>query len=164
MLCPKCTKMRLIPSLTPLELNPAVRERYEGAGDETTRQELRALFDVIGTPAWSEVEGVQSRAWRNYLQVRTRVGSCQQIFTVAPSIVLVCLNMHYSFKTPSPPQTFPNPTFSVPLPSYSAAAALHLAGPCSFPLFVTSSWLFPCFYRTQVRKQSQRHLQRQRYK
>ena len=33
-----------------------------------TRKELQALFDVIGTPHWSDVEAVQSPAWRKYLQ------------------------------------------------------------------------------------------------
>lgn len=32
-----------------------------------TRRELQALFDVIGTPPWADLEGVQSAAWRQYL-------------------------------------------------------------------------------------------------
>ncbi|KAL6782484.1 hypothetical protein ACKKBG_A06950 [Auxenochlorella protothecoides x Auxenochlorella symbiontica] len=32
-----------------------------------TRRELQALFDVIGTPSWADVDKVQSPAWRRYL-------------------------------------------------------------------------------------------------
>ena len=51
------------------------REKYEGAGAEFTRQELRALFDVIGTPTWADIEDVQSTPWRHYLQARNLVTS-----------------------------------------------------------------------------------------
>ena len=34
----------------------------------TTRGELQALFDVIGTPSWAEAEDVQAPEWRTYLQ------------------------------------------------------------------------------------------------
>lgn len=51
-----------------LPKTPDTGERYqEGPGNPTTRQELHALFDVIGTPAWACIEGVQSPAWRSYL-------------------------------------------------------------------------------------------------
>ena len=50
-------------------LRGACREKYAGAGDETTRRELRALFDVIGTPTWADVAAVQSKPWRHYLEV-----------------------------------------------------------------------------------------------
>ena len=33
-----------------------------------TRKELAALFDVIGTPTWADVDGVAAGAWRAYLQ------------------------------------------------------------------------------------------------
>lgn len=39
-----------------------------GPSDSVTRKELGALFDVIGTPSWGDVEGVQSPVWRSYLQ------------------------------------------------------------------------------------------------
>ena len=45
-------------------------ESYDGAGAEFTRQELRALFDVIGTPTWADIEDVQSTPWRRYLEAR----------------------------------------------------------------------------------------------
>ena len=51
------------------------REKYEGAGAEFTRQELRALFDVIGTPTWADIEDVQSTPWRHYLQARRQRAS-----------------------------------------------------------------------------------------
>ncbi|GBF88001.1 Map2 kinase [Raphidocelis subcapitata] len=51
---------------------PASGERFTGsghpAGNSVTRQELRALFQVIGTPSWSCIEGVPNAAWRNYLR------------------------------------------------------------------------------------------------
>ncbi len=50
-------------------------EKYEGAGAEFTRQELRALFDVIGTPTWADIEDVQSTPWRHYLQARNLMTS-----------------------------------------------------------------------------------------
>jgi len=34
----------------------------------TTRSELMALFDVIGTPSWTDAEQVQAPEWRKYLQ------------------------------------------------------------------------------------------------
>jgi hypothetical protein len=39
-----------------------------GPGSSITRQELHALFDVIGTPSWSCIKAVPSEAWRNYLR------------------------------------------------------------------------------------------------
>eukprot|EP00887_Chlorella_sp_A99_P000345 scaffold13.g345.t1 len=36
-------------------------------GCETTRRELQALFDVIGTPTWADVAEVQEHSWRQYL-------------------------------------------------------------------------------------------------
>jgi hypothetical protein len=45
------------------------REKFIGGpSDSVTRKELGALFDVIGTPTWGEVDGVQSDTWRSYLQ------------------------------------------------------------------------------------------------
>ena len=51
-------------------MNCTCRESYDGAGAEFTRQELRALFDVIGTPTWADIEDVQSTPWRRYLEAR----------------------------------------------------------------------------------------------
>lgn len=53
-----------------LDASDVRSEKYEGAGAEFTRQELRALFDVIGTPTWADIEDVQSTPWRHYLQAR----------------------------------------------------------------------------------------------
>lgn len=39
-----------------------------GPSNSVTRKELQALFNVIGTPTWADVEGVQSQSWRAYLQ------------------------------------------------------------------------------------------------
>ncbi len=39
-----------------------------GPGNSTTQTELQALFDIIGTPHWTDVEALQSPAWRKYLQ------------------------------------------------------------------------------------------------
>ena len=45
------------------------RDRYAGgAGNATTRKELAALFAVIGTPSWADVDAVRSASWRAYLQ------------------------------------------------------------------------------------------------
>ena len=45
------------------------RDRFvAGPSNSVTRKELGALFDVIGTPSWADVECVQSSAWRSYLQ------------------------------------------------------------------------------------------------
>ena len=33
-----------------------------------TQTELQALFDIIGTPHWADVEAIKSPAWRKYLQ------------------------------------------------------------------------------------------------
>ncbi|CAG9462421.1 unnamed protein product [Pedinophyceae sp. YPF-701] len=35
--------------------------------DSTTRRELNALFDVIGTPAWACIENISDENWRRYL-------------------------------------------------------------------------------------------------
>ena len=50
---------------------PACREVFgaqAGPGNSTTQTELQALFDIIGTPHWADVEALQSPAWRKYLQ------------------------------------------------------------------------------------------------
>ncbi|KAL3143658.1 hypothetical protein ABBQ38_002453 [Trebouxia sp. C0009 RCD-2024] len=41
-----------------------------GAGpvNNTTQTELQALFDIIGTPHWADVEAISSRPWKKYLQ------------------------------------------------------------------------------------------------
>lgn len=39
-----------------------------GPGNSTTQTELQALFDIIGTPHWADVEALQSPAWKKYLQ------------------------------------------------------------------------------------------------
>ena len=36
--------------------------------NSTAQTELQALFDIIGTPHWADVEALQSPAWRKYLQ------------------------------------------------------------------------------------------------
>ncbi len=41
---------------------------YGSPVHSTTRVELQALFDVIGTPAWADVRSIQSPLWRSYLQ------------------------------------------------------------------------------------------------
>ena len=50
----------------------ACREVFGGGGmgplSSTTQTELQALFDIIGTPHWADVEALQSPAWRKYLQ------------------------------------------------------------------------------------------------
>ena len=47
----------------------ARRDKYAGgAGNATTRKELGALFAVIGTPSWADVDDVRSASWRSYLQ------------------------------------------------------------------------------------------------
>lgn len=45
------------------------RERFvAGPSNSVTRKELGALFDVIGTPSWADVDQVQAPSWRSYLQ------------------------------------------------------------------------------------------------
>ena len=39
-----------------------------GPVNSTTQIELQALFDIIGTPHWADVEALQSPAWKKYLQ------------------------------------------------------------------------------------------------
>lgn len=39
-----------------------------GPINNTTQTELQALFDIIGTPHWADVEALQSPAWKKYLQ------------------------------------------------------------------------------------------------
>lgn len=41
-----------------------------GAGpvNNTTQTELQALFDIIGTPHWADVEAISSGPWKKYLQ------------------------------------------------------------------------------------------------
>ncbi|KAA6421958.1 MAG: MAPK-related kinase [Trebouxia sp. A1-2] len=39
-----------------------------GPGNSTTQTELQALFDIIGTPHWADVEALQLPAWKKYLQ------------------------------------------------------------------------------------------------
>lgn len=49
----------------------AFREVFAGGMgplNSTTQTELQALFDIIGTPHWADVEALQSPAWRKYLQ------------------------------------------------------------------------------------------------
>ena len=36
--------------------------------NSTAQTELQALFDIIGTPHWADVEALHSPAWRKYLQ------------------------------------------------------------------------------------------------
>mmetsp|Transcript_20906 Transcript_20906/g.62924 ORF Transcript_20906/g.62924 Transcript_20906/m.62924 type:complete len:762 (-) Transcript_20906:527-2812(-) len=47
---------------------PGSGDKFDGVSDRVTRQELKALFDVIGTPSWVDAENVPTPAWRNYLQ------------------------------------------------------------------------------------------------
>lgn len=41
---------------------------HGSAVHSTTRVELQALFDVIGTPAWADLRSIQNPLWRSYLQ------------------------------------------------------------------------------------------------
>ena len=55
----------------PSQLLLPCREVFGGqAGpvNDTTQTELQALFDIIGTPHWADVEALQSPAWKKYLQ------------------------------------------------------------------------------------------------
>jgi len=49
-------------------LTPAPGESFDHPENDTTRRELAALFDVIGTPCWSDLESIQSPQWREYLK------------------------------------------------------------------------------------------------
>ncbi len=62
----RAARRRARAGLTP---RGARRDRYAGgAGSATTRKELAALFAVIGTPSWADVEAVRAGSWRSYLQ------------------------------------------------------------------------------------------------
>ncbi|CAL8464089.1 g3624 [Coccomyxa elongata] len=48
---------------------PSEGDRFvAGPSNSVTRKELGALFDVIGTPSWADVDQVQAASWRSYLQ------------------------------------------------------------------------------------------------
>ncbi len=52
-----------------MPMTPPEGESFaEGPANSTTRLELDALFAVIGTPAWSCIDGVQSLPWRKFLK------------------------------------------------------------------------------------------------
>ena len=69
MICQRLHPESLNPkSLNPKPHLPACRDTFQdAASDPITHSELAALFAVIGTPAWADVERVQSQAWRHYL-------------------------------------------------------------------------------------------------
>ncbi|KAL4422575.1 hypothetical protein ABPG75_008772 [Micractinium tetrahymenae] len=51
-----------------LPKTPEDGETFTGSpGNEMTRNELAALFAVIGTPCWADVAAVQEPSWRRYL-------------------------------------------------------------------------------------------------
>lgn len=51
-----------------LPKTPQDGDTYVGSpGNEMTRNELAALFAVIGTPCWADVAAVQEPSWRRYL-------------------------------------------------------------------------------------------------
>ncbi|KAL4424747.1 hypothetical protein ABPG77_000090 [Micractinium sp. CCAP 211/92] len=51
-----------------LPKTPEDGETFVGSpGNEMTRNELAALFAVIGTPCWADVAAVQEASWRRYL-------------------------------------------------------------------------------------------------
>jgi hypothetical protein len=67
---PRLAPTRQVPpvfAIHGLPKTPDEGDKYNGPGSAITRQELHALFDVIGTPAWACIEGVQSPSWRGYL-------------------------------------------------------------------------------------------------
>ena len=64
---------------------PARRDTFDdGASNPITHSELAALFAVIGTPAWADVECVHSQPWRHYLQrLPGRAPTIQRRFSYA---------------------------------------------------------------------------------
>lgn len=49
-------------------LTPLAGEVFDHPGNSSTRRELAALFNVIGTPSWSDIEAIESPQWRHYLE------------------------------------------------------------------------------------------------
>lgn len=92
------------------------RDRFvAGPSNSVTRKELGALFDVIGTPSWADVDQVQAASWRSYLQ---------KLPGRAPTLV-----RRLGFAG-APSQTLPTPT---PLKSalFLHGIVLHPPAPCS---------------------------------
>ena len=71
-------------------LTSACRDTFQdAASDPITHSELAALFAVIGTPAWADVERVQSQAWRHYLhQLPGRAPTLVRQFGYAGGLLL----------------------------------------------------------------------------
>ena len=78
-------------------------ESYDGAGAEFTRQELRALFDVIGTPTWADIEDVQSSPWRRYLEARHAPSRQAQKHICVSSVTLPAALDHERLPSQHPP-------------------------------------------------------------
>ncbi|KAI8472325.1 MAG: kinase-like domain-containing protein [Monoraphidium minutum] len=81
---------------------PAEGQRFETrsgkAGNTTTRLELKALFQVIGTPSWKCIEDVPSEAWRNYLRkIPGRAPSLYRRFGVAGEVAVDLLHRLLTF-------------------------------------------------------------------
>lgn len=70
-----------------------------GPGNSTTQTELQALFDIIGTPHWADVEALQSPAWRKYLQ--RLPGKAPTLYRYPPlHVLLLCCMVGISVLTP----------------------------------------------------------------
>lgn len=64
-----CTQISPVFASNGITKTPMTGDRYaNGPGRRDTREELEALFEMIGTPTWACVEAVKSDAWRNYLR------------------------------------------------------------------------------------------------
>lgn len=85
--------------ITGFPKTPSSGDHYEaGPGNATTRTELEALFQVIGTPAWACIEAVDSRAWRRYLRnLPLKAGRLHRRFGYAGEVAVDLLTRLLTF-------------------------------------------------------------------
>ena len=78
---------------------PLSGEHYEaGPGNPTTRSELEALFQVIGTPAWACIEAVDSTAWKRYLRnLPLKAATLHRMFGYAGEVAVDLLTRLLTF-------------------------------------------------------------------
>jgi len=85
--------------ITGFPKTPSSGDRYEaGPGNVTTRTELEALFQVIGTPAWACIEAVDSTAWKKYLRnLPLKAGTLHRRFGYAGEVAVDLLTRLLTF-------------------------------------------------------------------
>ncbi|KAI8100499.1 hypothetical protein M9435_006983 [Picochlorum sp. BPE23] len=85
-------------ALKEMPKTPNSGETYGRPECATTRRELEALFDVIGTPAWRDVDVVEMEAWRNYLaKLPGKAPKLQRKFKAAGEVAIHLLTRLLEF-------------------------------------------------------------------